>query len=88
MSYKNASDLLPPQLISELQKYAQGTLIYIPRTDARPWGSKSGIRALLSERNAQIRSLKTEGWSIDELAEHFNLSPDAIRKILYKKPVG
>ena len=40
MSYVNADDVLPKDLIEEIQKYVDGQLIYIPRKDENSlsWG--------------------------------------------------
>lgn len=88
MSYINADETLPPELIIELQKYVQGALVYVPRPDNKrlAWGTKSGIRSQLEERNRDIRAKKALGSTIDSLAEEYSLSPDAIRKVLYRKP--
>lgn len=85
MSYINADSLLPPELLREIQKYVQGSLVYIPRPRERRlgWGLKNGTRAELDRRNAEIRAAKTAGRGIEELADEYNLSPDGIRKILY-----
>jgi len=90
MPYLNADSLLPPDLVAELQKYAAGQVLYIPSPpDQRlPWGYKNGSRARLEARNAEIRSLKAEGWTIDALADRWCLSPDAIRKVLYRAKVA
>ena len=87
MSYINAAECLPPELIGELQKYVQGTLLYVPRSDPEPaaWGCRSGARSRLEARNCEIRSKKIAGRTIDHLADEYSLSPDAIRKILYRK---
>jgi len=85
-SYRNAEELLPPELLSQVQRYVQGSSVYIPRrsSDARlSWGAKSGARASLDRRNEEIRLAKSSGRSIDELAEEYSLSPGGIRKILY-----
>ncbi|HOX48830.1 MAG TPA: CD3324 family protein [Spirochaetia bacterium] len=86
MSYLNADSLLPPDLLREVQKYIQGSLIYIPRPESLRlgWGSKSGAREALDRRNAEIRAAKAAGRSIDELADEYALSPDGIRKVLYR----
>jgi len=86
MSYINADDRLPPELIAELQKYVQGALVYVPRPENErvAWGIKSGLRAQLEARNSEIRSKKASGVTIDQLADEYALSPDGIRKVLYR----
>ena len=87
MSYINAVECLPPELVIELQKYVQGGLLYIPRPETAPvaWGCRSGARSRLEARNQEIRTKKTAGLTIDRLADEYRLSADAIRKILYRK---
>lgn len=34
MSYKNAMELLPSELLKEIQKYIDGVCIYIPRNES------------------------------------------------------
>jgi Mor family transcriptional regulator len=87
MSYIKAEEHLPDELIKEIQKYIQGAQIYIPGVaDQRlQWGEKNGTRDKLESRNDSIRNMKCSGWKIDDLADHFNLSSDSIRKILYKR---
>lgn len=53
MSYKNAEDVLPTELIREIQKYVDGEVIYIPRKSdkKRSWGDKNGTRDKLTKRN-------------------------------------
>ena len=53
MSYVNADDVLPKDLIGEIQKYVDGQLIYIPRKDENSlsWGEKNGTKEKLAERN-------------------------------------
>ncbi len=91
MSYQNADSLLPPELLREVQKYVQGSLVYIPRPEAERlgWGAKSGAREALDRRNEAIRAAKASGRSIDDLADEYGLSPDGIRKVLYRgRPSG
>ena len=84
-SYINADSLLPPELIEEIQKYVQGSLVYIPRPRKHRlgWGRKNGTREFLDQRNAAIRAAKAQGRGIEDLADEYALSPDGIRKILY-----
>jgi hypothetical protein len=85
MSYLNADELLPPELLSQVQSYVQGSLIYIPcQSEKRlQWGERSGARESFDRRNAAIRAAKAEGKRIDDLADEYGLSPGGIRKILY-----
>lgn len=85
MPYLNADGVLPPELLSEIQKYVQGALVYVPRQSAERlgWGHKNGTRAELDKRNMAIRAAKAGGRSIDDLADEYCLSADGIRKILY-----
>ncbi len=85
MSYIKADDLLPPELVSEIQKYVQGAQIYIPRNRKKRlgWGQKNGTREKFENRNNQIRALKQSGLKISDLADRYCLSEDSIRKILY-----
>lgn len=86
MKYENAKDVLPAKLLEEVQKYAEGKVIYIPRTEkSRGWGEASGYRDKLKKRNALICSRYSAGQSIFELAEEFFLSPETIKKLVYGK---
>ncbi len=84
LKYKNAADVLPDKLLREIQKYASGEAIYIPRAEEKSgWGTKSGAHAYYRKRNAQICARYAGGETVDALAEAFGLSPKSIRKILY-----
>ena len=85
MRYENAKDLLPPQLLKQVQKYAAGKTLYIPSLNKAPWGEMSGYRRYLAERNRDIRLAFREGASLEALSEKHCLSPDSIRKIVYSK---
>ncbi|MDR0268139.1 CD3324 family protein [Paenibacillus sp.] len=87
MKYINADEIFPRELLKEIQKYVHGETIYIPRPigTRKKWGEKNGNRALLQQRNDQIREQYAEGVSIIELADRFYLSYDSIRKIVYSK---
>ena len=89
MKYENARDILPAKLLEEVQQYAEGKVIYIPRTDkCRGWGEASGYRDKLNKRNALICSRYSAGQSVMELAEEFFLSPETIKKLVYGKKVN
>jgi Mor family transcriptional regulator len=86
LCYKNGKDILPPELLEQLQKYVQGELIYIPREKCKrkAWGETNGTRITIRKRNHDIYSLYKNGTSIDDLIETYNLSEDSIRKIILK----
>ncbi|MEH7073833.1 CD3324 family protein [Neobacillus drentensis] len=87
MKYVNACNILPENLIREIQKYVQGETIYIPRpeTTFRKWGTLSGGRKLLNQRNSTIKSAFMSGTSIQNLADEHFLSIETIKKIVYTK---
>ncbi|RIX53659.1 hypothetical protein D3P08_09545 [Paenibacillus nanensis] len=86
MNYKNGRDVLPPSLLSELQKYIQGDLIYIPKPSNQraSWGEVSGTRKLLAERNKEIFQHYCNGATVAELERKYHLSSESIRKIIVK----
>ncbi len=86
LAYKNGKDILPAKLLNELQKYIQGELIYIPKSEERAgWGVNNGTRTVISERNHDIYMLYQNGFTARQLSEKYNLSEDSIKKIVYKK---
>ena len=88
MQYENARDILPASLLAEVQKYAEGKAIYIPKRSKREgWGEASGYREKLNKRNNAILARYSAGASIMEIAEEFFLSPETIKKIVYGKKV-
>ena len=85
MKYKNASDILPDELLKEVQRYVSGEALYIPSSNERQkWGSGSGSRQFYTQRNDEIRLKFFHKVSIDKLADEYNLSTETIRKIIYK----
>jgi hypothetical protein len=89
MKYENARDILPESLLKEVQKYAEGKVIYIPKcTKTRGWGEASGYREKLNKRNSLICNRYSAGRSILEIAEEFYLSPETVKKIVYGNKVN
>ena len=89
MQYENAKDILPESLLKEVQKYAEGKVIYIPKcTKTRGWGEASGYREKLNKRNSLICNRYSAGRSILEIAEEFYLSPETVKKIVYGNKVN
>lgn len=85
MKYRNASEILPDELLKEVQKYASGETLYIPSSiERKKWGHGSGAITFYKQRNEEIRSKYFHKVSIDELAEEYCLSTETVRKIVYK----
>ena len=87
MRYLNAEDVLPAALLEQIQQYADGIYLYIPRrADHRQrWGSSTRYREELRQRNESIRHQHREGLDPEALAERFHLSVKSIQRILREK---
>jgi len=87
MKYRNASEILPDELLKEIQKYTSGEAIYIPTpTDKKRkrWGEGSGTRIFYEQRNEEIRYKFSHGATMEQLAGEYFLSVETIRKIVYR----
>ena len=84
MSYKNAAQILPPELLREVQKYIDGGFLYIPRAthQRREWGAGTTAKRELEERNRQIYSEYIQGSKTEVLAERYFLSKKSIERII------
>ena len=87
MRYQKAEDVLPAELLAQIQRYADGVYHYIPRRpDPRQSrGNRTRYREELRKRNESIRFLHREGLSAEELAERFHLTAKTIQRILREK---
>ena len=87
MKYINGKDVLPKQLLEQLQHYVQGNLLNVQRKENSRAGyaTLNGTRAMIRNRNREICRRYDEGATIQELMERYHLSEDSIRKILNKK---
>lgn len=86
MKYESAKDILPEELLKEVQKYSAGKLLYVPAADEkRNWGEASGYRDKLKKRNRMICNKYANGRTVSELADEYFLSLDSIKKIIYSK---
>ena len=84
MKYINAAEILPEQLLKELQRYADGDVLYIPKASTKKeWGASSGSRTFYEERNKEIQRLYREGHSMDVLVKQYGLAYSTIKKIIY-----
>ena len=86
MSYIKAEEILPEELIRQIQEYADGVYIYIPRKPGtrHSWGQDTGYKAELEIRNDHIRRDRAAGTTVASLSRKYNLSEKSIRRILQK----
>lgn len=84
MSYIKAEEILPEELIRQIQTYVDGVYIYIPRKPGgrRAWGEGTAYRGELRERNRMIRGDYAAGDTVPGLAAKYYLSEKSIRRIL------
>lgn len=88
MKYENAGDVIPDELLKEIQKYAAGKLLNIPTgEEKKAWGEMSGYRDQLKRRNLMIRNKYAHGVTVSEIADEYFLSLDSVKKIIYSKKI-
>jgi len=82
--YIKAEEVLPRELIVQIQQYVDGVTLYIPRKteNRRPWGCGTDYRRELAQRNEAIRRDYAEGTDISVLARRYHLAEKSIRRIL------
>lgn len=87
MSYIKAEDILPRELIEQIQTYVDGTYLYIPRKPGfrRAWGQDTAYKTELRQRNQRIRLDYQKGITVPRLSEQYHLSEKSIRRILQTK---
>ncbi len=83
MKYKNAKEVLPEYLLLEIMKYTGGGLVYFPAHKVKKsWGSSSGIKDELKERNIKIKSDYKNGFSVCKLRKKYFLSQSSLYRII------
>lgn len=86
MKYKKASDVLPDELLKEVQKYVDGEALYFPKYKERKnWGESTGAKDFYKKRNREIREKHNRNLTMDTLSSEYNLSVETIKKIIYEK---
>ena len=87
MSYIKAEEILPQELIRQIQEYADGVYIYIPRKPGtrHAWGLGTDYKAELKLRNDRIRNDYAAGEGVTALSREYHLSEKSIRRILQQK---
>ena len=87
MRYRKAEDVLPADLLKEVQKYVdgEGEALYFPRRGKRrQWGEGSGARDFYRSRNRDMKERFAQGQAVELLAEQYGLSVESVRKIVYQ----
>lgn len=84
MGYIRAEDVLPSEILTLVQEYVEGQMLYIPKKNTRRsrWGSVSGAKKALECRNIQIYEAYKAGREIQLLADQYFLSVKSIQKII------
>ena len=84
MRYKNATQHLPKELLEQVQKYADGEFLYIPRIKGakKEWGAKTATRRELKARNERIYKEYLSGERADTLSRRYFLSIKSIQRIV------
>ena len=84
MRYMKAADVLPPDLLAQVQAYIDGEYLYIPRRESnrKPWGAANGRKAETRTRNLEIYRRYRDGISVNQLAEDYFLAPKSVGKII------
>lgn len=84
MKYINAAEVLPEELIKEIQRYVKGDLLYIPNDNRQKrWEEESGSRTYYLKRNSEIKKKYKDGNSISQISDLYGLAFDTVKKILY-----
>ena len=84
MRYIKAEEVLPSELLSLVQKYVDGQMLYVPKRDSErnAWGTVSGARESLAQRNRKIYEQYEAGQHPRDLASQYCLSEKSIQRIL------
>lgn len=84
MGYQNGKNVLPEELICQIQKYIDGACIYIPRREEKrkKWGENTVTKSQIAERNREIYEKYQAGVSVRRLSEKYYISTQGIYKII------
>lgn len=87
MSYANARDIFPEDILEIIQQYVEGEYIYIPKKEENriSWGELTKTREELMIRNDKIYEDYLSGTSVKSLSEKYYLSPKTIQRIISQK---
>lgn len=84
MSYANARDIFPEDILKIIQNYVNGEYIYIPKKEEnkKAWGELTQCKEELRVRNNRMYEDYLNGTSIQSLSERYYLSPKTIQRII------
>ena len=85
MKYKNATKVLPNELIEQIQQYVQGEYVYIPIKDREVDMNITEYAIEIQKRDEHIYTKHLEGMKNIELAKRYSLSESSIRRIIIKQ---
>ena len=85
MKYRNSAEVIPAELLEEIQKYVQGEYIYIPVKEKKRNRNRTEYAIEVSKRDEHIYTRHLEGMSNKELAGFYALSESSIRRIIIKE---
>ena len=87
MSYANAREIFPDEILEIIQNYVEGEFIYIPKKEESKiaWGTRTDSKKELFKRNTGIYEEYLKGMSTQALAEKYYLSPKTIQRIILEK---
>ena len=84
MRYINCADVLPEELLREVQRYADGAYLYIPRISENrlSWGDRTRSKEETARRNRDIYARFQAGEGPRELAGAYFLTEKTVRRII------
>ncbi len=87
MSYVKADCILPRELLEQLQEYAGGLYLYIPKKldHYKEWGTNTNYKNEIKKRDAEIYDRFRQGCSTSQLASEYYLSVKSIQRILLQE---
>lgn len=87
MSYSNARDIFPDEVLEIIQNYVDGECIYIPKKEENKiaWGELTKSKSELLKRNTSIYEDYLKGMSTQLLSEKYYLSLKTIQRIVSEK---
>lgn len=87
MRYIKAQDVLPGELLAQVQQYVDGAYLYIPRAQENrlSWGDRTHSKRETEERNRDIYRRFLEGERPERLAGAYYLTEKTIRRIILEE---